>query len=72
LANHTANPVYTALKPLIQIGNIFRNYELSGGALDWSGILIFAGYYVGFFFIAELGREIGDLVRAKYLKKREN
>ena len=70
LANHSVNPLYIALRPMIEIGEMFENYMLPTGAIDWVAISVFLGYYIAFFMIYEVGKEIVNKTIQKLLKKK--
>ncbi len=69
LANHSINPLYTALRPMIEFGEIFENYMLPTGALDWVAISVFLGYYVVLFIVYEGGKELTKKIIPKLMKK---
>ncbi len=55
---HKTNPAYVAVKPLAQVGELFASYYPGpdGALLDWTGILILAGYLYGAFALSEVLR----------------
>ncbi len=53
IAGMVENPEFTALKPLIYLWRMFRNYDYGHDQYDGVGIAIFGGYLFGAFAISE-------------------
>jgi hypothetical protein len=60
---HKVNPAYTALRPFIQVGEIFKSYWLPTSELDGSGVSIWVSYLVGIFIISEIIRSVSKRIR---------
>jgi hypothetical protein len=56
---HKTNWGYHLLRPLIQIGDMFEDYNPSGFNLDYIAFSVFVGYLTLIFFISELLRHWG-------------
>ncbi len=56
IAGMVENPEFTILKPLIYLGRMFQNYDLSNDQYDWVGIAVVGGYLFGAFALSEFIR----------------
>jgi len=70
LANHSVSIEYTLLRPLIELGEIFKGYEYPDRSLDLPGIGILLGYIYGIFIVLEVLRYPVQRIQKKFNEKR--
>ncbi len=72
IAGMVENPEFTALKPLIFLWRMFRNYDYGHDQYDWVGIAIFGGYLFGAFALSEFIRFGFRKIKTKREANRES